>query len=312
MADITFLNIHFLWALFAIPIMIALHFFLMKFTRRRAVLFANFEALRRVTGELVMSKNITLLIIRCFIILFLTISAAGMIIWTKGPGSDFNYVLAIDASSSMLADDLSPNRLGVAKDTAKTFVEALNAEVKIGVVSFSGVSKVENALTDKKGTAEEAIDNIKVSKAGGTDISGAITTSVNILQTEYDKSMSVVLLTDGQHTVGGPLEEGINYAAQNHVMVHTIGIATEKGGAFELTQLLSTINAPNLQRIADNTGGKSFQVGSRAEMEEAFNEIIVLSEQNIPHQTRMIFLLIALLLLFAEWTLMSTRFKALP
>jgi len=312
MADITFLNIKFLFALFAIPLMVALHFFLLKYTKRRAVLFANFEALKRVTGFVVQSQNITLLVIRCLILLFLTLSAAGMVIWTEGPGSDFNYVLAIDASSSMLADDMNPNRLTVAKTTATDFVNTLNAQVKIGVVSFSGVSKVETALNDKRGQVEDAINGIDISAAGGTDISGAMMTSVNLLLTEFDKSMSVIVLTDGQHTAGGPLEEGINYAASNHVTVHTIGIATEKGGAFELTQLLSTLDEATMQRIADNTGGRFFKVGSRAEMEAAFAEIVTLSEQNIPHQTRLWFLVIALILLFGEWTLMNTRFKALP
>ncbi|MBW2964465.1 VWA domain-containing protein [Candidatus Woesearchaeota archaeon] len=231
MADITFLNIHFLWALFMIPLMVALHFFLLKYTHRRAVLFANFEALKRVTGSMVLSKNITLLIARLLVILFLVLSAAGIVIWTKGPSSEFNYVVAIDTSSSMLADDLTPDRLSVAKETADDFVNSLNAEAKIGVLSFSGLNKVENVLTDKRSDIIAAIDGIKVSKAGGTDITGAVTTAVNLLMTDTDKSMSVIVLTDGQHTVGAPIEEAINYAAQKRVVVHTIGIATEKGGS---------------------------------------------------------------------------------
>ncbi|MBU2561657.1 MAG: VWA domain-containing protein [Nanoarchaeota archaeon] len=312
MADITFLNIHFLWFLFAVPIMIALHFFLMKYTRRRAVLFANFEALKRVTGAVVLSKNITLLVVRILIILFLTLSAAGMTVWTKGPGSDFNYVVAVDASSSMLANDFTPNRLEVAKANAKDFVNSLNAEVRIGVVSFSGVSKVETSLSNDKGKVDEAIDNLKISSTGGTDIAAAIMNSVNILLTEYDKSMSIVLLTDGQHTSGGPIEEGINYAAKNHVIVHTIGIATEKGGSFELTQLLSTIDEATLRRISDNTGGRFYKVGDKAQMAAAFQEIVTLSEQNIPYSLRLIFLVVGVLLLFAEWILLNTRFRTLP
>jgi Ca-activated chloride channel family protein len=311
-ADITFLNIHFLWALFIIPIMIALHFFLLKYTHRRAVLFANFEALKRVTGSMVLSKNITLLIVRVLVVLFLTLSAAGMVIWTTGPGSDFNYVIAIDASSSMLADDFTPNRLEVAKENAKEFVNSLNAEVKIGVASFSGVSKIESSLTSRREDVEAAVEGISVSSTGGTDISGAITTAANMLITEYDRSMSVILLTDGQHTVGGPLDEGITYARDNKIVVHTIGIATEKGGAFELTKLLSTIDEVNLKRISDNTGGKFFRVGSKAEMQAAFLDVVTLAEQNIPHQLRLVFLAIGLLLLFGEWTLLSTRFRMLP
>lgn len=312
MADITFLNIHFLWALFMIPLMVALHFFLLKYTHRRAVLFANFEALKRVTGSMVLSKNITLLIARLLVILFLVLSAAGIVIWTKGPSSEFNYVIAIDTSSSMLADDLTPDRLTVAKETANDFANSLNAEARIGVISFSGINKVENVLTNKRADVTSAIDGIKVSKAGGTDITGAVTTAVNLLMTDTDKSMSVIVLTDGQHTVGAPIEEAINYAAQKRVVVHTIGIATTKGGSFELTQLLSTIDEDTLDRLASNTGGKFFKAGTKEEMLAAFNEIVTLSEQNVPHQLRLPLLIIGLLLLLTEWTLLSTRFRMLP
>lgn len=312
MADITFLNVQFLWLLFTIPLMAALHFFLLKYTRRRAIIFANFEALKRVTGAVVLSKNITLMITRILIILFLTLSAAGMIVWTTGPGSKFNYVLAVDASSSMLADDFEPNRLEVAKENAKSFVDSLNAEVNIGIVSFSGVSRVETALTNNKKNADEAIDLIVVSSAGGTDLAGAMMTSVNILLNDPDKSKAIILLTDGQQTVGSPIEEGINYALSKKAIVHTIGIATEKGGSFELTKLISTIDEEALKRISENSGGKFFRVGDKAQMQAAFNEIVTLSEQNIPHQLRLIFLVVGLSLLFVEWILINTRFRTLP
>ncbi len=310
--DITFINKHFLWMLFMIPIMIALHFFLMKYTRRRAVVFANFEALKRVTGSMVLSKNITLLVTRVMVILFFVLSAAGMIIWTEGLDSEYNYVIAIDASSSMLADDFTPNRITAAKETADSFIKALNAEVKIGIVSFSGLSKVDLPLTNDRTEIDKTIKSVQISSTGGTDISGAIVTATNALKNEYDRSMSIILLTDGQHTVGGPLEEGIDYAVQNHVMVHTIGIATQKGGAFELTQLLSTMDEEALRRIADNTGGQFFRAEDNAQMNAAFNDIMKIASKNLPHETRLPLLAIGVILLFVEWTLLSTRFKTLP
>lgn len=312
MADVSFLNIQFLWALFTIPIMVALHFFMLKYTKRRAIIFANFEALKRVTGNVVLSKNITILIARILIILFLTLSAAGMTIWMKGPTSEFNYVIAVDTSSSMLADDFTPNRLIVAKQTAQDFVNQLNAETKIGVVSFSGISKVDTSITNDKKEVNSVIDKLDISSAGGTDISGAIITSVNILMSEPDKSRAVIVLTDGQQTIGSPLEEGINYATSKNTLVHTIGIATEKGGKFEMTQLLSTLDETALKSISDNTGGKYFRVADKATMDAAFKEIVKSSEQNIPFQLRLPFLIVGILLLFLEWVLINTRFRTLP
>jgi len=312
MAEITFLNGQVLWGLFAIPLMVALHFFLMKYTRKRAVLFANFEALRRVTGRAVLSKNITLLIARILIIALLTLSAAGMTLWTKGPGSQYNYVIAIDTSSSMLADDFTPNRLASAKETAQSFINLLNPDTKIGLITFSGVTRVETQLTNDKKAVNTILDNVDISSAGGTDITGAMMTSINLLVPESDKSMAVILLTDGQQTVGSPIEEGIKYAMEKKVVLHTIGMATEKGGSFELTKLLSTIDDSTLKNIADNTGGKYFRVQDKEAMAGAFKEIILSSEQNTPHQLRIYLLIAGLILLFLEWVLISTRFRTLP
>lgn len=312
MAGVTFMNVHFLWVLFTIPIMIALHFFLLRFTKRRAVMFANFDALRRVTGGIVLSKNITLLILRILIIFCLCLSAAGLTIWFKMPGSEFNYVIAIDASSSMLANDFAPNRLEVAKTQGKAFVDTLDADVNIGIVSFAGVPKTEIPLSSERSAVSAAFDGIGVSGAGGTDISSAIFTGVNILLTEKDRSMSIILVTDGQHTVGSPIEEGISYAVDNLVTVHTIGLGTEAGGSFEMTSLLSTLDVEGLSRIAETTGGNFYHASSESELINAFNDVVVLSEQNKPFQFRLGLLVAGLLLLIVEWVLANSRFRALP
>lgn len=312
MVDVTFDNVHFLWVLFTIPLMIALHFFLLKYTKRRAVVFANFEALKRVTGGMVLSKNITLLITRLVIILFLTLAASGLVIWTKAPSSDFDYVLAIDASGSMLAKDFTPDRITAAKRTAKDFIGNVVSDVNIGVVSFSGVPKVESELTKQKAKAEEALDDIEISATGGTDIGNALVTSTNMLVHVKERARSIILLTDGRHTVGGPLSEAVRYARQKEVTISAIGIATEAGGSFEQTQLLSTIDEEAMKGITSQTGGMFFKAGDEAEMKAAFDQIITSSEQNLPHPMRVWFLGLGLLFLFVEWGLINTRFRTLP
>jgi Ca-activated chloride channel family protein len=261
---------------------------------------------------MVFSKNITLLVVRILVIIFLAFSASGVIFWTAGVGSEFNYVLTIDASSSMLASDIEPTRFIAAKDAAKMFVSSNADSIEIGVVSFSGVSRIDSRLQSSKSEINAVIDKLEVSPVGGTDIAGAITTSINALVVESDKANAIIVLTDGQHTVGGTIEEAIKYANEKHVIVHTIGLATEKGGSFELTNLISTLDEPTLKKISANTGGKYFRAGSKTELESAFKEILTLSEQNKPHQLRLPLLIIGLALLFIEWILLNTRFRTLP
>jgi Ca-activated chloride channel family protein len=312
MVSVTFINAEMLWTLFAIPIIIALHFFLIRFTRRRAVLFANFEALHRVTGGVVFPKNITILILRVLTILLLCFSAAGLTLWFSGQGSEFNYILAIDASSSMLADDFDPNRLEVAKSEAGQFIDSLGGDVNIGVVSFSGVARTEIGLSPKRSDVSAAINDLKISEAGGTDITGALFTSVNLLLSDPDRYSSVILITDGQQTVGSPVEEAIDYALEHAVAVHTIGMATDTGGSFEMTDLVSTLDEETLKKIAEKTGGKFYKVSSADDLSVAFNAIVQITSKDIPHQLRLHLLLAAFVLFFVEWILANSRFKALP
>src|SRR3989344_2294049 len=124
--EITFTNPEYLWFLFVIPILILVHFAGLRSTRRKALKFANFEAIERVTGGQVLSKNLFLLTIRLIIVILFVLALAGTIYWYAGQGSDFDFVLAIDASNSMLATDLPPNRIEVAKIRAQEFISLIS------------------------------------------------------------------------------------------------------------------------------------------------------------------------------------------
>jgi len=107
MISLTFTNPFYLWLLVSIPLLIITHFFVLNYLNRRAVKFANFEAVKRVTGSKLelknvktVSKNRLLLIIRTFVLFFLIISIAGPVLWYSGQSSEFDFVIAIDASSS--------------------------------------------------------------------------------------------------------------------------------------------------------------------------------------------------------------------
>ncbi len=212
----------------------------------------------------------------------------------------------------MLAKDFEPNRMGAAKQTAKNFIDTVVADVEVGVVSFSGVPRVETSLTDAKLSVKKAIDGITIGSSGGTDIGSAIVSSVNLLEPTKDRARSIILLTDGRHTVGGPLSEAVKYAREKEVTISTIAMATEAGGSFETTSLLSTVDAEALQSIAANTGGQFFTATDEATLVAAFNTIIQDTEQNLPHPLRVWLLGFGLFFLFLEWGLINTRFRVLP
>lgn len=316
--EITFLNPKYLWLLLTVPLLILTHMFALRYLRTRAWLFSNFEAIKRVTGHQqslrntrMLSKNIFLLIIQLLVVIALIFSVAGTTLWYIGPSSVNNFVLAIDASASMLADDFFPNRLEVAKESAKEFINTISAKTKIGIVSFSGTSEIDIGLTDNFQEAKKKIDDISVKRIGGTDLGEAIITSVNVLLTD-DKARVIVLLTDGRDTVGTEISEAVNYVNEKKVIVHTIGVGTEQGGSFVRTNLISTLDEETLENIASRTGGEYFRADDKETLLEAYRNIATFTKERIPIHLQLPLLLISLALIFLEWGLINTRYRTLP
>lgn len=311
--EVTFVNPIYLWFLVSIPFLILTHFFTLKYVKRRAMRFANFEAISRVTGGQALSKNISLLFIRMFTLLFLILSAAGTILWYKGQSSDYNYVLAIDASGSMLANDIEPNRLEAAKDAAVLFVDNLKSRAKIGVVSFSGVGSVEQKLIEDYTTTKETIRNIQIKTIHGTAIGDALVSSSNLLVTE-EKAKLIILLTDGRENIAGEEEinKVIDYLKEGHITVNTIGVGTTAGGTLPGIEMISTIDEPMLMKIAETTGGKYYRAEKKEDLEGIYKAIATSTEANLPVNLSIPFMLAALALLFLEWGLINTKYRTIP
>ncbi len=307
----TFSNPLYLTFLVSVPFFIIMHFLILKHTKRRAVKFANFEALARVTGMEVLNKNITLLIIRLWALIFLILSAAGAVVWYSGNISEYDFVLAIDTSSSMLADDFRPDRLEAAKAAVLNFLEDLPSQARVGLVTFSGTAYANQFPTTDLNLLKDAVQEIEVSRVGGTDLGDAIITSSNLLVAS-ERPRAVILLTDGQANVGVPVGEAVSYANQYQVAVHTVGIGTEEGGTFIRTGLVSRIDEQSLRDIADGTGGRFFRAENQQQIEEAYLAIATTKHQLTSIELRLPLLLIALLLLFLEWGLINTKFRTLP
>lgn len=324
--EITFTNPTYLFFLFSIPLLILSHFFTMIYLRRRAFKFANLEAIYRVTGgdkayfknTIFLTHSTLLLLLRILILIFLILTAAGTILWTQSKTSNYDVVLAIDASSSMLANDFDPNRLEAAKNEAIHFVNRLGSRTRVGVVSFSGVGYVEQDLISSPSEAVSAIEAINVKSVGGTDIGGAIITASNALlsaktpETEQERARIIILLTDGRSNVGTKIEDGIEYALKNNILIFTIGVATPEGGKFLRVEAISTLDEPSLIKIAEATEGKYFRVESAQNITTSFDEILSANVQKIPINLSKIFLLAGVALLFLEWGLISTKFRSVP
>ncbi len=315
--NISFTNPEFLWLLIALPLLIIVHLFVVRRMKARAWMFANFEAIERVTGprdsmrnSRKISKNWFMLLMHLLIITSIVLTLAGPVMSIKRESSSKTFILAIDASSSMLADDYKENRLDAAKRAAVKFVDDVG-KTRIGLVSFSGVAKVMVRPTLDSEKVKAAILNIHPMVSGGTDIGQAIITSVNLISPK-EMPASIVLLTDGRSTVGIPPEDGVKYAKKRGIAVDTIGVATKKGGSYVRVDLISRIDEKSLVRIASETNGNYFRVENGSMMTESFEKIAKKSLREVPFNATGAFLLLAFILITFEWVFLNTKYRALP
>ncbi|GIF35907.1 VWA domain-containing protein [Actinoplanes xinjiangensis] len=161
------------------------------------------------------------------------------------PSNDTTILLAIDVSGSMCNTDIAPNRLAVAVDAARGFVEAQEGDTKIGLVAFSGIAGLLVPPTTDKDPLLEAIDNLKTAR--GTAIGQAILTSIDAIAeinpdvaatgvelngtvpdgatVDYEPD-TIVVLTDGSNTTGVDPVTAAGQAAARRLRVYTIGFGT--------------------------------------------------------------------------------------
>jgi Ca-activated chloride channel family protein len=309
--EITFITPVYLWMLFIIPFLILTHFYGLKYSRDKAIKFANFEALARVTGGHKLSMNLPLLLLRFFTLIFLIFALSGPIFWYTGIGGDFNYAIAIDSSGSMLADDFSPNRLEAAKNAASNFIDSMPKDSKVALLSFSGTTFVKESLTLDHQKVKDSIDKLSVEYSSGTSIGDAIISSTNLLL-EEDKPRVVILLTDGQSNVGTMIEKSINYANERYSTVYTIGMGTEAGGKFQDISAISKLDSDSLKLIAQNTGGVFYKAETDAELNSAYKDISQSSTKKIPIKMTIWLIALTFLTLSIEWIFVNTKFRAVP
>ncbi len=241
-----------------------------------------------------------------------------------------DIVLAMDISSSMLAEDFQPkNRLEAAKLVAADFVKG-RANDRIGMVVFAGQSFTQCPLTLDYGIVLRFLEEIHIGQIeDGTAIGMALGTCVNRLRDSKAKSKVVVLLTDGQNNRGelDPITAA-RIARTYHIRVYTIGAGSRGEALYPVDDPLFgrryvrmpvNIDEELLQRMATITGGQYFRATDKTSLEKIYQEISDMEQTRIEvkqytryHELFVHYLVVALLLLALEIVLANTIFRKIP
>ena len=206
-----------------------------------------------------------------------------------------NIVLAIDLSSSMLAQDFQPqNRIEVAKDVVKKFITARSSD-RIGVVAFAAEALTQVPLTTDYPVVNAAVDNLAPGQLeDGTAIGTALATAANRLRTAPGRSKVIILLTDGENNRGAidPRTAG-RAAAAVGIKIYTIGVGTEGMAPVPVGRGLFGLRYENrpvridealLTDIASESGGRYFRARDAAALQRIYEPIDQLERE--PVQTR--------------------------
>ena len=294
MDNIIFKNPEFLWLLILLPV-IAYMLYKFKFVRLNNFKFSNLESFDSKTLK---SKLYPLINIFRIITLLLVIVALARpqeisnSTRTK-TSSGIDIVIAVDISSSMLAQDLKPNRLEALKTVASQFInDRIND--RIGLVIYAGESYTKTPVTSDKDVVIKSLSDITFDGIieDGTAIGMGLATSVNRLKESKAKSKVIILLTDGVNNSGfiDP-STAADLAANFEIKTYTIGLGTNgnarapvalnPNGSFRFGMTKVEIDEELLKNVANKTGGLYFRATDNKKLEEIYNEINKLEKTEV-------------------------------
>lgn len=141
----------------------------------------------------------------------------------------FELMICLDVSNSMLAEDLTPNRLERAKQAISRLVDRLKND-KIGVIVFAGEAYIQLPLTVDHSAAKLFLRSINtgVVPTQGTAIGKAIELAMSSFSENSKSNRSIIVITDGENHEDDALEQAAE-AVENGITVHTVGIGSVDG-----------------------------------------------------------------------------------
>ncbi len=328
--DITFRNPGWLWLLLLIPGFVAYYWYIKRHQRTR-ISISTTEAFATYKPTLRQRLLNLPIVLRMLALSFLIVALArpqsssrASNVTTEG----ISIVVALDISTSMLAEDFRPNRIEAAKKVAMSFIDGRPNDL-IGLVIFSGESFTQCPVTTDHAVLRNLMKDIKPGLlADGTAIGEGLATAVARLKDAKTKSKVIVLITDGVNNVGAvpPLTAG-EIAKTFGIRVYTIGVGTRGMAPYPFKTAFGTqyqnmevqIDEDLLTQIADETDGKYFRATNNKKLENIFADIDKMEKSKIEvtefkRYTEEYFplALIALCFFGAEIVLRYTWLKSLP
>jgi len=187
-----------------------------------------------------------------------------------------DLLIALDVSRSMLARDVSPDRLERAKEELRKLVAHLGQD-RLALLVFAGEAKRSAPLTADHESflsflEETGVDSVR---QGGTNFAAALEQARALLAHAETEAKTVLLISDGEDR-GSQAQEQVALCAAEGIVLHSLAIGTEAGGKITLQdeqgqeyflrdgggeEVVSRLQPDSLQAMAVTTGGSALRVG---------------------------------------------------
>ena len=288
-----FAHPEYLYALYVLPVIVILFFFLIRNQKKNLKAFANLTLHKVLLPKHSKVKSWIKLILVTLSLLLLTIAAANPQIGTrleevKQTGID--VFILLDVSLSMSAEDIKPNRLEKAKYQISNLINKLRGD-RIGLIIFSGDAYVQIPLTTDYSAANlflSAVDFKSVPQPGT-----AVATAINLAAKSFDYKAStqkvIVVITDGEDHEGD-ITEAINDAVAKDLKIFTIGLGSPDGVPIPIfnnqrqaigfkkdrdgNTVLTKLNDSILKEIASKGNGKYYRGNNYEDyLDQIFKEL---------------------------------------
>ncbi len=253
--------------------------------------------------------------------------------WKNTHTEGIDIMLAMDVSTSMLAQDLQPNRIEAAKQVASEFISGRPND-NIGLTIFAGEAFTQCPMTTDHAALLNLFQGVRTDIAqrglidDGTAIGMGLANAVSRLKDSTAKSKVVILLTDGSNNMGdiSPMTAA-EIAKSLGIRVYTIGVGTNGmapypmpvGGTIQMVKVPVEIDTRTLSGIASTTDGNFYRATNTSELHKIYKDIDQLEKTKFNvkkfskrYEGYQIFAAIAILALLLEILLRITILKRLP
>lgn len=278
-----------LWLMLVVVALGAAHLAMSKWRRRAQVRFTQIDLLDEIAPRRPGWRRHVVAVTQLVALALAVVAVARPVERsTERARTEGRILVLFDVSLSMMATDVPPDRFTAAQEAAQDFVEQVEPNVEVGLISFSGAVNVDVPPTLDRGRVFRGIDRLELAEA--TAIGDALVVATRVLERGGDDDPGpdgvddqdrppgvIVLLTDGETTVGRPTNEGAEAAAQAGIPVFTISFGTPAGAILDpggSGQLIPVPVRPDeLRAVAELTGGVAFEAATEAELVAAYDEI---------------------------------------